>query len=405
MRYGFGLLPSLSAVVGILVCVRRQEASDLVLLSWAAIFYIIIGPGQTVFFRYALPLFPVATILAAIALRQVTDYVSAKTTSIVLAIVVTAVAAEPVCASVRLVTLMGREDTRVLARKWIESNVPEGQTVANLGGTFGEVQIRDINSEGWWISAYYQSFTPEEKDLADFVEERIRDNRPLYQTTNYFRAVRSGSDPKPFPSLVITHEHPLPYSDVTADQVQALEATWSLLAEFAPGPARSLDAFYDREDAFYLPMSGFGGLERSGPVIKIWGKGKWYTSDLRSTIATRFGRCSVWRGNAYRKGGRLDLAELSYARALAFDNNLADAALQFISLLCVTDKFELAFNVVDFYLLPDAPFTQIAEAVLSGRETEGKSYHDVSRLAAHLGRGNDKQTYTQKARDMGFHEK
>ena len=367
-----------------------------------------IGPGQTVFFRYALPILPVAALFASVAAFKLIGSISSKNNSAIRLAVVAVVlllVAGPLWSSVRLVTLMGREDTRGQARRWIESNVPEGQTVANLGGTFGDVQLRGIHTEAWWISYFYRSFSPEPRDLAEYVGQHIDDARPIFHPVNLTTAIRGHLGPAPPQTLAITHEHPLPYSDVSTEQLRSLEADWSLLAEFSPGPQPSLfDADYDLEDAFYVPIANFGDLERGGPRIRVWQKGEWTRAEPTTRVANRFFRHSTWRGNAYRKGGLPDLAKRSYGRALAFDSGHADAAQQLISVLCESDQFDMAVRIRKSFLAGDHLDTQIASAILLGRETEAKAYRDMSQIARSLGQVDIAAAFMAKTKEMGYSE-
>ena len=388
------------ALVGVGFCARRRATPHLVLLSWVVAFYVVIGPGRTLFFRYALPLFPSVALLAAIALRHLSQSASVLRTPIACAMGIAIVVAGPAWASTRLVSLMGREDTRVQARKWIEANVPEGQTIRNEGGPFGDVQIRDVHGEGWWIPYFYRTFSPPEKVLADFVERRIDDSRPLYQTSNPIMAVLSPSDTELSPSLVVTHEHPLPYSSLTEDQVKSQTAGWTLLARFSPGLPKSV-----QDEAFYLPMGNFGELERGGPLVSVWGKGPWQPNTLRASVSHRFARFCVWRGNAYRKGGQLTRALQLYGRALAFDDRLTEAGTQLIAALCITDNFEIAFDVLDISIRLGVPFDEIVNSVLDGRAGEGRAYYELATLARHINEEGTARHYAGIADSLGYRAK
>src|SRR5207249_121726 len=68
---------------------------------------------------------------------------------------------------------------------------------------------------------------------------------------------------------VVTHSHQLPYSQPNAALLQRLGPQLRLLAEFTPyrdGPAGRFEA----EDAYYVPIAGFCGVERPGPLVRVY---------------------------------------------------------------------------------------------------------------------------------------
>jgi hypothetical protein len=68
---------------------------------------------------------------------------------------------------------------------------------------------------------------------------------------------------------VVTHEHQLPFSQLHPGQMQVLRPHLRLLAEFTPYRGAPAGGF-EREDAYYIPFFAAGGVERPGPVVRVY---------------------------------------------------------------------------------------------------------------------------------------
>ncbi len=69
---------------------------------------------------------------------------------------------------------------------------------------------------------------------------------------------------------VITHEHPLAYSQVDPAFKEELEREAVLVRRFNPFSGRAESPVYDPVDAYYVPLAGYAGVERPGPSIQIY---------------------------------------------------------------------------------------------------------------------------------------
>jgi hypothetical protein len=68
---------------------------------------------------------------------------------------------------------------------------------------------------------------------------------------------------------VVTHEHPLPFSQVDPAVMAQLAPGLRLLADFSPFSGEPVGGF-EREDAYYLPFFHFAGVVRPGPRVRIY---------------------------------------------------------------------------------------------------------------------------------------
>ncbi len=106
----------LVAVVGIVAALRRRSRADVVLLSFAAVYWLSLMPQHAHFDRYVLPLVPVLAVLTG-SLRFV-----APVALIALSV--------PLAWSIGDARELTRTDTRLRAEAWVSANVPRTAPIA-----------------------------------------------------------------------------------------------------------------------------------------------------------------------------------------------------------------------------------------------------------------------------------
>jgi hypothetical protein len=134
--------------------------------------------------------------------------------------------------------LLLREDTRTLAREWIEANVPPGSRIAVTSeDQFGKPQL-SIGNYNW---------VPME-DLASLQQKHI------------YWVLSDGLDQLPAYSPGL--------SELEQDQ---LSRHATLVYDMDPLRHNSTTfPIFDEGDAFYAPFGGICAMERPGPRIRIW---------------------------------------------------------------------------------------------------------------------------------------
>ena len=233
LRYGLGMPLLVAGILGLLLMVWREGRRGILVALFPVAYYALIGSGRTVFARYALPAVPflcltagylVVTIAAAVttSLRRPGWRIPATT------LLTAAVLWPSLLSVIAFDRLIAREDSRVLARRWIEARFAPGTTIAQLGPSNGHVYI------------YYET---------DYV---------LSDTTS-----------SPRPTLVIVVSSPMgsPGLDSVAPWLEReydLQFVQKVVAEDDPANT------YDRQDEFFVPLAGFHQVDRPGPNLRIY---------------------------------------------------------------------------------------------------------------------------------------
>ena len=151
LRHSLGLLGIFSLLLGFARVAHRREPGLTVVAAAFFLVYVSIAWGQLSFARYALPLLPLMAVLVAGGL----GFVRHRGGQVVLAMVL---AVGPLYGAVRVAQLMGREDVRLEARRWIEERVPAGTTCCNFAGWAGDVPLRTGGDHWWRLLQFEGSF-------------------------------------------------------------------------------------------------------------------------------------------------------------------------------------------------------------------------------------------------------
>jgi hypothetical protein len=144
--------------------------------------------------------------------------------------------AEPLASAIGHDRIAARVDTRVEAPRWLAAHLPPGASVEVLGThlwTYGQPQM----PRGMMLRHV-------KPDLETLRAAGIR--------------------------WVVTHDHPLPFSDLPPEVVENLLPHLRLVVEFDPFTEARDEAIFETADAYYIPFHGFRGVNRPGPLIRIY---------------------------------------------------------------------------------------------------------------------------------------
>ena len=241
LPYGAGILTCGAAIAGIVPFVRHYRAHALIIFGFAGTFYVSIGSGRTVFFRYALPLLPVICLAAAVGVRHVGGWLASRwrvpaptAVGLLGALVIVPAAINCVWFDV----LLARTDTRVLARQWLVAHARPGQTIYEAPDVYTLLDLRGMTLHSWRFDPATESFLDADGRVPDWL---------------------------------VLHESPLSGYARIPSELRALATRRYELAEaFRATSGRARSAVYDWQDAFFMPVSGFSTVTRPGPTIFIY---------------------------------------------------------------------------------------------------------------------------------------
>jgi hypothetical protein len=241
LPYGLGVLTFVAAVAGIPMILRRYPLPASVLLTFLAAFYASIGSGRTVFFRYVLPILPVLCVTAAVFIVEASAWIAVRRRLSIAAATLalgTLIALPSFANSLWFDIVLSRTDSRVLAARWLVPRLRPGETIYDNGGSYAELNLTPARIHKWQYDA----------PAAVFV---------------------NAGDQKP--DWLILHESPLnPYARTPVQLLQLARTRYDLVFSVVAAPTRARSAVYDQQDAFFMPISDLGSIERPGPTIRIY---------------------------------------------------------------------------------------------------------------------------------------
>lgn len=220
---GMGLPMLAAAIFGIWNLARYDPAKSVILLAFPAMYYAFAGLGHTVFARYMIPVLPFLCVSASYAVTQLFSQQRSNAFARIAAALVVLI---PAWRAIRTDILLCRRDNRLIAGEWMRQSLPEGSTVYQTGAIFGHALLPP---------ALRQS--------------RLRDV---------------------LPDCIVVQRSPLPSSRCTTALESLVSENYSLVREFIAIPPGRTSAGYDVQDAFYLPLAGFRGIERPGPNLFVY---------------------------------------------------------------------------------------------------------------------------------------
>jgi hypothetical protein len=232
----FGWPGIAAAALGLGRAIWRRRPADLILLAFLLPASMSMARVTWVVPRYVLPLVPPLAILAVeavLALRPLGRPAWALAVSVVLA-------APPFQSTIAYDRLASREDTRLLASRWVAENLERRSRILVCRGYGAPV----INDDPRRPPAFKPRIVP-------CTIEAIRDAGIPY---------------------LVTADHPfIAFFRMRRDVKEWLDAEARPLVVFDPfRPGTGIRPYFYEEDSFYLPWSGLDAVERGGPIITIW---------------------------------------------------------------------------------------------------------------------------------------
>jgi hypothetical protein len=265
----YGLDPGLFAlaVAGVLYAAWRRTLADWILLAFLLPYYLVIGTGHSVFYRYADPLIPPLCLLGGRVAADLLPRITSQPVRAIALIGVLAVTLVPAGVhDVRYDTLIQQEDTRSLAFTWLETNVPSGGRVA-IPYKPGPAHDQAL------VDSRAQSVGATDPYVASFLENRLETRYSVHDLSEdaLQGATVAGLRADGVGYVVIARKRPDLGCAAPTPLERQLQQQGRLVASFAPTrggcPTNSI---FDSIDTYYVPLAGYAGYVRPGPVIRIY---------------------------------------------------------------------------------------------------------------------------------------
>ena len=238
LRYGIGLPMLVTGIAGMGVLVLRRPRDGALFLLCPLTYFVLIGAGQSAFARYMLPTIPFLCLSAAFLVTELAHGISRlsghRAAAPALAAIMAALVATPsFWYAIETNRLLERADNRLIAAAWLREHFPAGASLFQTGSVYGHLQMQE---EGLVPDPRYPEV-------------------PIAAT--------------PAPDVIVVLRCPLGYCDVPADVNRALTA-YLPLTVFVAARLNDPALVYDRDDAFFVPLSGFHAVTRPGPNVEIY---------------------------------------------------------------------------------------------------------------------------------------
>ncbi|HJR59047.1 MAG TPA: glycosyltransferase family 39 protein [Vicinamibacterales bacterium] len=241
LPFGAGVPTFAAAIVGSVIMARHHRTHWSVLGSFAAVFFFLIGAGYLVFFRYVLPLLPIVCLAAAVGIRHAASSLVRRTSlslATSLGILIAIIAGPGLVNSMWFDLLLARTDSRVVAARWLETNLRPGDSFYDAGGKYVAVDL-----------------------------SRTRYRRVTFDTDAGDFANSGGQRP----DWLVLHESPLfTYTEVPQPVQEIAETDYVVATRIDGTPLLPRGAIYDVQDLFFVPVWGMWTVERPGPTIRIY---------------------------------------------------------------------------------------------------------------------------------------
>jgi len=269
----FGIDPVLVllAIAGVAFAAWRRQPADVVILTFLAIYVVLIGAGGSVFFRYADPMIPFLLLLGGRALAwlvtrtaQISGPGVERPRVMALAVALVLIVVAPLAHDIRYDLLIQQTDTRTLAFDWLAQHVPAGSRAAvpYMAGPAHDQAMIDSGEHSHGATDLY---------VASFLDSRLETQYTIHELTHDDLQLTSLDSfrSEGISYVVVGYETPGTGCGVDSPLERALQAQGPPLASFAP-TAGCPDSVFDPIDTYYVPLAGYGGWVRPGPFIRIY---------------------------------------------------------------------------------------------------------------------------------------
>ena len=240
---GVGWPVFVTAVAGVVMLLVTRPRRSAVLLAFPIAYYLYAGQSYSVFARYILPVVPFLCMTAAWALvtgvRTGLAHASERARGLAITAGAIALIAPSAWNAVQLDRLLATTDNRVVTARAVADILRPDDLLYQSGASYGRVPV-GLNGMG----------------------------AELREVT--FNADAGTFDPSEPTWILVQRSRLAIYSRVPETLTAVLRDRFTLVATFPADAEPDTARIYDQQDAFYLPLAGFGGLRRPGPSFELY---------------------------------------------------------------------------------------------------------------------------------------
>lgn len=127
LTWGLGWVPAVAAAAGVVVVAKDSQRIAAVLVPAPVLFLLFMGTQERFFGRWLMPVFPMLCLLAAYAVLRAALWLGHRRPVLqptLLALAALALCGQGLVASLHIGQVLGRDDTRNMARAWLVEHVP-----------------------------------------------------------------------------------------------------------------------------------------------------------------------------------------------------------------------------------------------------------------------------------------
>lgn len=251
LTWGYGLLPLCFFVIGAICLWRRKETQKLwILLCFPLVYYLLLGGIKMFYVRFAVPLIPYMCVLSAYGIISLTRRFSYKHQVAALVLLTLVSVSQGIIFSCIHNHLITQTDTRLLARNWINDNLPHGSKIVAEGYSPSLKSYDDTGSLTEYINDYQVENVWTSLPRTTLNEYRQQDFEYIITSSYISRRYQ---------------DHPLNYPQ-ESDFYTTLERETDQIFKIMPAQEEVTFKF----DEVYSPFWNLFALEKPGPTITIY---------------------------------------------------------------------------------------------------------------------------------------
>jgi 4-amino-4-deoxy-L-arabinose transferase-like glycosyltransferase len=277
LRFGLGVPLLITGLAGLVAALVRDPLRAGLVFGFPLIYFGVAARGSTAFARYMVPVVPFLCAAAGLLVTGLLARAARAHTrlggALVAPVLVLALALPSLLRAIELDRLLAREDSRVVASRWLHASLPAGSSIfqAAQRGTLSlrptpdslRAQERRARRRG---ESFRVAVAQAELDRRQQADLHGYELWQLERRSGRFVGRLAGA----LPDYVIVERSPLPYFSAPPTNLdRMLVRHFRLRREFVAGHPTQRSR-YDPQEAFYLPYAGFEGIERPGPDVLLY---------------------------------------------------------------------------------------------------------------------------------------